>query len=255
MTDAEILRIALKQSACDSGCDYEDFLKSEHKIVLSCANECAKRYLELPNGCDLVSYGSNIVASVSEDTRDTVAEFLKGKAPERAFEPVAIAELNKRLHPFGYEMWMMCEYFLPRTELIKPIPCGKMTRILEKGEFENLYTDSFSNALCEKRKHLDILCAAAYENDKVIGLAGCSMDAEEMWQIGIDVLPEYRRQGIASSLTSKLACEVLKRGKIPFYGCSWANVKSQRNAIRSGFRPAWVQMSARKIESENGKRG
>ncbi len=38
-----------------------------------------------------------------------------------------------------------------------------------------------------------------------MGLAACSADCETMWQIGIDVLSEYRRRGIASTLTSRLA--------------------------------------------------
>ena len=66
-----------------------------------------------------------------------------------------------------------------------------------------------------------------------------------MWQIGIDVLPEYRRQGVAGALTSTLACEILARGKVPFYCCAWSNVRSAGNAVRSGFRPAWVEMSVK----------
>ena len=250
MTDSEILRTALMQSAWDSGCDYEDFLKSENRIVVSKADPRARKYLKLPFVCDFVTYGSNIVASVSEEAKDAVSSFLSGKNPERVFEPLAIAELNRILAPFGYEAAFMGQYFLPRIDIIKPLPCGKETRFLEKGEFEHLYTEEFSNALCKKRKHLDVLCVAAYDKGKEIALAGCSMDGEEMWQIGIDVLPEYRRQGIAVSLTSKLACEILKRGKIPFYGCAWANVKSQRNAIRAGFRPVWSQMTAGKTGTE-----
>ena len=85
----------------------------------------------------------------------------------------------------------------------------------------------------------------AYDNDTLIGLAACSADCEDMWQIGIDVLPEYRRKGIAAALTSELALEILKRGKVPFYCVAWSNIKSVRNAIKSGFRPAWVEMTAK----------
>ena len=84
---------------------------------------------------------------------------------------------------------------------------------------------------------------------KLVGLAGASADCDTMWQIGIDVLPEYRRQGIASALTSRLAIEILLRGKVPFYCAAWCNVKSVRNAIKSGFRPAWVEMTAKPCES------
>ena len=70
--------------------------------------------------------------------------------------------------------------------------------------------------------------------------------------IGIDVLPEYRRQGIASALTSRLAIEILKCGKVPFYCAAWCNIKSVRNAIRCGFRPAWVEMTAKPCETVDG---
>jgi predicted GNAT family acetyltransferase len=69
-----------------------------------------------------------------------------------------------------------------------------------------------------------------------------------MWQIGVDVLPEYRRQGIASAVTSRLAVEILNRGKVPFYCAAWSNVKSVRNAIKCGFRPTWVELTVKSKE-------
>ena len=110
---------------------------------------------------------------------------------------------------------------------------------------------------CEKRKELDVLGIGAYDGGKLIGLAGCSADCEAMWQIGIDVLPAYRRRGIASALTSRLALEVMAAGKVPFYCAAWSNIKSVRNAIRCGFRPAWVQMTAKTaayVDQMNGEK-
>ena len=60
-----------------------------------------------------------------------------------------------------------------------------------------------------------------------------------------DVLPEYRRKGIASALTSRLAIEILERAKVPCYCCAWSNLKSAGNAIKSGLRPAWVEMTVK----------
>ncbi|MFR1478880.1 MAG: GNAT family N-acetyltransferase [Hydrogeniiclostridium mannosilyticum] len=111
--------------------------------------------------------------------------------------------------------------------------------------FGGLYLPQWSNALCEKRRELDVLAAAALDRGRLVGLAGCSADCGAMWQIGIDVLPEYRRQGIASALTSRLALEILRRGKVPFYCAAWSNLRSVRNAVRSGFRPAWVELTAK----------
>ena len=60
--------------------------------------------------------------------------------------------------------------------------------------------------------------------------------------------PEYRRKGIATALTSNLAVEILNRGKVPFYCCAWSNIRSSRNAIKSGFLPAWVEMTVKPRE-------
>ena len=127
-----------------------------------------------------------------------------------------------------------------------------ITRLLNQEDFVGLYTGQWSNALSEKRKELDILGVGAYRNGQLVGLAACSADCDTMWQIGIDVLPEFRRQGIASALTSRLALEILERGRVPFYCCAWSNIRSARNAIKSGFRPAWVEMTVKSAEFVDG---
>ena len=90
-----------------------------------------------------------------------------------------------------------------------------------------------------------MLAVGAYDDGRLVGLAGCSADADKMWQIGVDVLPEYRRKGIASALTSKLELEILNRGKVPFYCTAWSNVRSVRNAVKSALIPAWVEMTVK----------
>lgn len=85
-------------------------------------------------------------------------------------------------------------------------------------------------------------------DDELIGMAGCSADCDSMWQIGVDVLPDYRRKRIASALTSRLASEILERDKVPFYCCAWSNIRSARNAVKSGFVPAWVEMTIKPAE-------
>ena len=145
----------------------------------------------------------------------------------------------------------MAEYYLPDPEHIPSLQCDYELRILVQPDFEQLYLPTWSNALCEDRKHLDVLGVGAYDNGKLIGLAGCSADCEDMYQIGIDVPPAYRRQGIASALTSRLALEILKSGKVPFYCAAWCNVKSVRNAVKCGFTPAWVELTAREMEFVN----
>ena len=138
--------------------------------------------------------------------------------------------------------------FLPDLEAVfgADLSCPYETRLLHPDDFTDLYVPAWGNALCEDRKQLDMLGAGAYDGGKLIGLAGCSADGDEMWQIGIDVLPEYRRQGIAAALTNRLAREIFEHGKVPFYGAAWSNIRSLKNGFRCGFRPAWAELGAEK---------
>lgn len=245
MTNQEIFKIAMEQSAIDLNCGWTDFLEKDNKIVYSKEREGARKYLQLPFSCNLVSYGNNIVASVNEETEAIVRAYISKYAVEHCFETPNMHVLNEQLQKLGQKICFMAEYFLPDMEFLKILPCAYEIKILTQKDFQGLYQKEWSNALCEKRKELDVLGAGAYSEGKLIGLAGCSADCETMWQIGVDVLPEYRRLGIASALTSRLALEALERGKLPFYCAAWSNLKSVRNAIKSGFRPAWVEMTAK----------
>ena len=69
MTNRQILRIAMEQSAIDSGCRPEDFAAGGVRVVDACAHPQARRYLKLPFLCDFTSYGSGVVASVSPPYR------------------------------------------------------------------------------------------------------------------------------------------------------------------------------------------
>lgn len=243
-----IMDIAMKQSAIDLGCNPEDFLKSENVIVYSKESTQARKYLNLPFDCDLVTYGNNIVASVKKEYYEIVNSYISAYDAAHCFETPNMHVLNEAFEPFGLKVCFMAEYFLPDMNELKALPCPYEIKILTQDDFKNLYTEQWSNALCEKRKELDVLGVGAYVNGELAGLAACSADCDSMWQIGVDVLPDYRRQGIASALTSRLATLIINRGKVPFYCCAWSNIKSAGNAIKSGFRPAWAEMTVKPKE-------
>ena len=246
----------MQQSAIDANCREEDFLRTENVITVSKANPSARKYLKLPHICNLISYGNNIVATVSEEYEGIVREYISQYPAEHCFETPNMHVLNDAFQEKGARVCFMAEYFLPDLQMLHGLPCDFELKLLTEEDFKSLYIQQWSNALCEARKELDVLGVGAYCDGELVGLAGCSADCETMWQIGVDVLPAYRRQGIASALTSHLAIEALERGKVPFYCCAWSNIKSARNAIRSGFRPAWVEMTVKPaafVDEMNGK--
>ena len=245
MTTQDMLRIAMQQSAEDIGCTADDFLSDHNVVVPIRLGSKSKKYYKLPIGSNFISYGNNVVAGAEEGLFDIVKEYVKRFAFYHCFETPNMRWLNQRLEPLGQTVCFMAEYYLPDLRRLVKTPCQYELRMLEKADFEALYLPEWSNALCSSRKQLDVLGVGAYESGKLIGLAGCSADAEDMCQIGVDVLPEYRKRGIASAITSTLAVEILERGKVPFYCSAWSNIRSARNAMKSGFLPAWVEMTVK----------
>ena len=252
MTNKDILKIAMAQSAVDLCASASDFEKEENVIVISGESPGARKYLKLPFSCQLVSYGSNVVASVSPEYREMTERYINKYSVYHLFETPNLHVLNEELMAKGQKICFMAEYFLPDLDALRPLDCPYELRVLGQEDFSELYLPEWSNALCEARRELDVLGVGAYDNGRLVGLAACSADCDTMWQIGIDVLPEYRRQGIATALTRRLAIEILNRGKVPFYCAAWSNIKSVRNALRSGFRPAWVEMTAKSCETVDG---
>ena len=181
------------------------------------------------------------------DLQAAARDFLAKYPAVHCFETPSLHELDKMLAPFGFKTCFQAEYFLPDLNALRARPGSLELSVLQPADFAGLYLPQWSNALCAERRQNDALCVGAYDKGTLAALAGASADCANMWQIGVDVLPAYRRQGLAKAVTSRLALEILSRGKVPFYCAAWSNIPSVRNALACGFRPAWVQLTAKPL--------
>ena len=251
MDNSDVLRIAMQQQAIDLSCTQEDFYLNENKVVISKENPKARSYLKLPVYCNLASFGNNVVASVNADISEVVLDYINKYPIEECFAVPNIFFLNDELQKHGWKISFCAQRFLPDMNLIKPIPCNYELKILQPDDYAHLYgVPGLGNALGSgRRKHLDKIAIGAYDGKTLIGLAGSSADCDTMWQFGIDVLPNYRRKGIAAALTSRLAVEILHLGIVQYTGNRWANIRSLKTELAIGFRPAWVDMLASPIDT------
>ena len=94
----------------------------------------------------------------------------------------------------------------------------------------------------------DVLAVAKIdERGNILGMAGASKDSDVMWQIGINVLEGAEEKGVAKTVVKALKNEILRRGKVPFYGTVESHIISQKVALASGFYPAFAEVKIRKI--------
>ncbi len=229
LTKDKIWSAVRKQLAIDLNCSVDDFDREGFVFCEARENPGRRPFPRGERHFEMVTIGAAVIVSATTDILPYLREQLDSKSRDEAFNM-----------PFVHGT---AHYFLPDNPQPLPILGGFEINIIEQPGIEKLYQyKGFEYALGYDVNHPrpDVLAAVAIADGKVVGIAGASADCEQLWQTGINILPEYRRFGLAAALTNQLAIAILERGKIPYYGTSSSNVASQRTAHRAGFSPAWV---------------
>lgn len=91
------------------------------------------------------------------------------------------------------------------------------------------------------------VAAIAMCKGEIAGIAGACADSDNMWQIGVDTLPEFRNRGIGKAIVSAVTGYTLIQGKIPYYSTVVSNLASRAVAISLGYKPAWVELYVREV--------
>lgn len=245
MYDKEQIAIAWKkQLAIDFNCTMEDFEKKENVITVARNNPGRRGYTPQKEFLSMVTLGTNAVISADKRIHEWLRQWIAKKNGIWLFEHNYLMELEIELQKYGKKLGQSHHMFLPKEEIKEPIIDFEV-KWFEQEEIMGMYGQkAFSNALCEKYlpQRPDLLAVGAIYKENIIGLAGCSADTPLFWQIGIDVLPDYRSMGIGTKLVQLLKNEVFRRKAIPFYGTSLSNLHSWNIALHCGFYPAWVEI-------------
>ncbi|WIV12469.1 GNAT family N-acetyltransferase [Proteiniborus sp. MB09-C3] len=248
-TKVEILSIAKRQLALDYNCQLLDFEKEGNTITENKLLEGRRIYES--DGCFLkiISIGGRAIICADDKIRPWLEEKILKRDASWLFDYGKLRAIDNKLREFGHEIDEMPHFYLPNpvTCDIKPIAT---TKWFEKQEILQFEDDSrFDEAFVFDENYPDILGVAALDGDNIMGMAGASEDSKTLCQIGIDVLPEYRGKGIGTNLVALLKHELLKRGKVPFYGTSVSHIISRNIAINAGFFPAWAEVYSKKLDS------
>lgn len=251
--NTEFYKELLKQLSADFNCDPADLQAKENVITISAVNDGRRSYSPGNPFLEMVTLGSNTVVMADACLHEFLHDWAQTAEGHHLFEFDHLMKLNGELKKYGYQLNPTHHMFLPCRNVAIEERCR--VKWLYDSEISPFYGDSrFPNAIafpapCPVRP--DRIVVASYDGDTIMGMAGCSEDAPHWQQIGIDILPEYRSKGIGTYLVTLLKNKIIDMGDIPFYGTATANIQSQNIAYNSGFKPAWVETEAIKIE-ENG---
>lgn len=250
MKNSDIIQTVLKQLAIDLNCKPEDFLGSQNKVVLNERLAGCRRYFTKPRFCHMACFGNATIAAVDESIKDFICELMERyQTGYNLFNMPQLSLIDGELNKYGKCIGRIQEYFLPDIGVELDLHTEFDIKVLSEDDIPTFcQNERFENALGlgtnQGAERHDMLAVVGYDDKRVIGVAAACNDTDILWQIGIDVIPEYRGLGVASVLVGRIRNEILQRDKIPYYGSAWANIASKRTAIHCGFKPAWVEMQS-----------
>ncbi|UVI33319.1 GNAT family N-acetyltransferase [Paenibacillus spongiae] len=198
----------------------------------------------------IVTMGKGAVISCNPERMEWVRQHLEPLTRGQIFSAGTIAATEDYVQRDNQYIAGPDQKYVCSTDDLKAfkIPHGINISICDRSSVTNLYEHTnFSHALsfrtdCERP---DMLASIAECEGKIVGIAGASADCDFMWQIGVDVLPEYQGRGIGKAIVGTLTKAILDEGITPYYSTEVSNLQSRQLAISLGYWPAWIQLYAR----------
>ncbi len=233
------------QLAADFCCTQEDVADARHHFTIFTPHPERRQYMEItPCILKIAVVNGKLLFTGQEDVITRCRELYANANAPWFMEARNLAALNKELSTFGAQIRHARPFFTADTPA--PVDMKDFTIVRYTGnEIEQFRNDDrFGDAygFCETAP--DMLGVAAVKDGRILGMAGASADSPLLWQIGINVEPEARGQGVAALLVALIRNDVLAQGRLPYYGTSISHLASQRVALKAGFLPAWFELVA-----------
>ena len=251
------LRTALETLAAESGCNAESFHAAGVQLFERPAEgggrpASVRHYPPHEPSFAILSTGEGVVVSVSQALLPAIEPLFHGLDREQAFEAERLAAVSALLHPFALQIAGPYPRLICGSDTLRERhpPSGYQITIEiwpSRERLRALGSSEWPHAIAEGPTRANLATAAVAiasspDDGCIVGVAAMSAEAEQLWQIGIDVAEGFRGQGIGAALTSRIARHALETNKVPWYGVAPANLASLHTALAAGFRLAWLEV-------------
>ncbi len=250
MVEKQYIKELTALLSLEYNCPNDAWIRTENVLTESRLHEGRRMYGDTPYFFHMATMGGNAVITADALMHPFLSEYIEQKTGHWLFEVPHLLKLERELNRFSYTLTQSHHMFLPCWES-SVLPRTDIDVLwCEDKEIHRFYGDErFPNAICPTYlpQRPDRIAVLALAGNEIVGMAGGSEDAPGWIQIGIDVIPQYRSRGIGTYLVMLLKKRIEEMGAIPFYGTSVSNYHSWNIAIKSGFRPTWVEIGAEKM--------
>lgn len=255
MNEAKLRNMLQVQLTLDYNCYLEDFDSPNTLITAKTLHPERRLFEDDDSIANILVHEGKLIAAVEDEFFDDAEEYFEDAEGEWFFDTYDFIRFERVLNRYGYETAPARIGFIPRSEqaVAKAAETNLLLKLLEGRELNPFRGDErFNEALLFSRVTPDMLAVAAYtESGSIIGMAGASRNSPSMWEMGVNVLPEARHDGVASVLVARLAAEVLSKGRLPYFNACMSHLAAQRTALDAGFYPAFCELRSRRTPIES----
>ncbi|MBO2516968.1 MAG: N-acetyltransferase [Clostridiales bacterium] len=239
--------ILVNQLAIDFCCGREDVESRENVYTVYSPQPGRRIFKEGENFLKAAAVNGKLLFSGRPQIIEWAKERYGNESGAWFMEYRNLRELDDKMKDFGCRIGQAHPFFIA-TEKTR-VDTGDLLIVKYTGdELEQFRGDGrFDEAFLFEELPKDEIGIAAWKDGKLLGMAGATSDSDQMWQIGINVMPEAERKGIGSMLVALLKNEILDLGRLPFYGTAMSHIASQRVAVRAGFYPAWAELNCERL--------
>lgn len=231
------------QLCIDFNCEPSDLHKKENIITPRSFSPDHRRNFTHEPMLHIISYYEKVLVTCAPKLLDWAKKRYENEFSGWIFRYPNPHQIDTELQKYGECIHDIHHYFLPLESFPQTEPTFPV-KWFEKDEMEQFRNKPYHEAVAFHPLNPDVLAVAAMDGDNIMGIAGASADTDDLWQIGITVNPAYRGQGIAVQLVTLLKDEIIRRGKVPFYGTVESHNLSNSVAIKSGFFPVWSELTS-----------
>ena len=240
----ETVKTVLARDYC---CGTNAFDRNENTVGLARETPGRRKFPFKPDAVSIATMGKAIVAVAGDRHLSWLRKHIRTLTRDEIFSPKFVSTIEARMagesqHVYGPNISLVYE---PQSLKIRIYPKGLNIELLRDVEIHRLYDNpGYRNALRYNPDgdRPDVLAAAVWDGKDLIAVAAASQDCREMYQIGVDVIPEYRAKGIGTAAVSHLTREIFEKGIIPYYSTRASNIASLNTAIGIGYYPLWTEL-------------
>lgn len=207
-----------------------------------------------------VTLGVGAVVTAEPEHMDWTRRTYLAKDRDGVFDPLQMGEAARYWSGHGFKAYGPFPRFSGSSKTVRAVPVsgGYVVKLVGPDVTATIDHNKFHNGLDPRREGVrpTQFAACAYPapapRERVdltapIGVAAVCADSDSLWQIGIDVDDAHQGRGLGLAIASAAATEVVSQGRVPYWGASNSNIRSQRTAMGAGLELSYVEVLIRPL--------